>query len=323
MTKPDWNITLSTNDALITFKLDTGAQVNILPQDDFNKLPKKSKLHSCKVKLSAYNGSSIPVLGKAILYITHKGHKFPVIFIIADIQAAPILGLSTCTRLDLIQRVMKVNQSTTPDYVKNFKDCFDVIGKLPGTHHIATDPSVTPVVHPPRKLPIALKSKLKKELQSMVKMGIIKPVQTPTDWVSSLVVVEKPNGKLRVCLDPRDLNKAVKRQHYQLPTTEEILANMTDAQIFTKLDDSNAYWQICVDEESSRLLTFNTPFGRYSFQRLPFGIHSASELCQLKISQILEGLDGVLNSQDDIIIWASNREELQLRTVKVLQSIRS
>ena len=89
-----------------------------------------------------------------------------------------------------------------------------------------------------------------------------------------------------------------------------------------KLDASNAYWQICMDVESSRLLTFNTPFGRYRFKRLPYRIHSASELCQAQISQILEGLPGTLNSQDDIIIWAESKEELIDRTISVLQSVR-
>ena len=98
---------------------------------------------------------------------------------------------------------------------------------------------------------------------------------------------------------------------------------MSNAKFVTKLDASNAYWQIEVDEESSKLLTFNTPFGRFSFQRLPFGIHSASEICQAQISKILEGIEGALNSQDDIITWGSNKAELAARTTKVLDSIRS
>ena len=164
-----------------------------------------------------------------------------------------------------------------------FQDCFGEIGKLPGVHHITIDPTVPPVVHPPRKLPIALREKLCVDLRRMVKMGIIKPIHEPTDWVNSQVVVEKPNGKHRTCLDPNDLNKAIKRHHFHLPTTEEILAFMSNAKFVTKLDASNAYWQIEVDDESSKLLTFNTPFGRFSFQRLPFGIHSASEICQAQI----------------------------------------
>ena len=105
-------------------------------------------------------------------------------------------------------------------------------------------------------------------------------------------------------MDPRDLNRAIKREHYRLPTTEDVLAQMANAKHFTKLDASNAYWQIKVDDESSKLLTFNSPQGRYSFKRLPFGIHSASEICQQKIATIIEGIEGSLNVQDDIIIWA-------------------
>ena len=218
---------------------------------------------------------------------------------------------------------MHVDKDMHEIMTQQFQDCFGAIGKLPGVHHITIDPTVPPVVDPPRKLSIALREKLREELRRMVKMGIIKSVHEPTDWVNSLVVVEKPNGKLRICLDPKDLNKAIKRHHFHLPTTDEVLASMINAKFFTKLDASNAYWQIEVDDESSKLLTFNTPFGRFSFQRLPFGVHSASEICQAKISEILGGIEGALNSQDDIIVWGSDKAELAARSTKVLDSIRS
>eukprot|EP00112_Aurelia_sp_Birch-Aquarium-sp1_P025750 Seg874.6 transcript_id=Seg874.6/GoldUCD/mRNA.D3Y31 product="putative protein K02A2.6" protein_id=Seg874.6/GoldUCD/D3Y31 len=323
LTEDEWLIAIETNGSIIPYKIDTGAQVNILSKADFQQVKQKSKLHKSAVKLSAYNGSAIPVVGKSVLTLNHKGRCYPVLFIIVDIEATPILGLTTCSHLNLINRIMHVDKNMHEIMTQQFPDCFDEIGKLLGVQHITIDPTVPPVVHPPRKLPIALKEKLHTELKRMVKMGIIKPVHEPTDWVNSLVVVEKPNGKLRICLDPKDLNKAIKRHHFHLPTTEEILASMSNAKFFTKLDASNAYWQIEVDEESSRLLTFNTPFGRFSFQRLPFGIHSASEICQAKISEILEGIEGALNSQDDIIIWGSDKAELAARTTKVLDSIRS
>ena len=91
-----------------------------------------------------------------------------------------------------------------------------------------------------------------------------------------MVVTEKPNGKLRVCLDPKDLNKAILRQHHHLPTAEELFSEMTGAKFFTKLDASNGYWQIRVDEESSNLLAFSTPIGRFKFTRFPFGFSSRS-----------------------------------------------
>ena len=141
----------------------------------------------------------------------------------------------------------------------------------------------------------------------MEKLDIIEKVSEPTDWVNSLVIVSKPNGKLRICIDPRDLNRAIKRQHFQLPSAEDVFAQMSGAKYFAKLDMSNAYWQVRVDEESSKLLTYNTPFGRFKFKQLPFGIHSASEICQEAIVRVIEGVDNCANEQDDIIIWGIKR----------------
>ena len=97
---------------------------------------------------------------------------------------------------------------------------------------------------------------------------------------------------------------------------------MNGTQFFTKLDASNGYRQIPVDNESSDLLTFATTFGRYKFKRMPYGIHSASEIFQLEISNIIEGISGVVNSQDDIIIWGDTKETHDARVQQVLTRIR-
>ena len=111
----------------------------------------------------------------------------------------------------------------------------------------------------------------------MEKLKVIVKIEEPTQWVNPIVIVEKPNGKLRICLDPRDLNTAVMREHYQLPTVEEITCRLSEAKYSTVLDASSWFWQLKLDEASTRLCTFNTPFGRYRFLRLPFGINSAPQ----------------------------------------------
>ena len=87
-------------------------------------------------------------------------------------------------------------------------------------------------------------------------------IDEPTDWVSLMVIVEKGNGQLSICLDPRDLYSAIKRHHYPMPTVGEVLSKLGGAKIFSKLDASGGYWQIKVDQASAKLLAFNTPFGR-------------------------------------------------------------
>ena len=123
-----------------------------------------------------------------------------------------------------------------PSYLNEFKDCFGEIGCSRNEHHIVINNSVSPTVNPRRRIYIALKEKVNNELRRMLKMNIIAPIEEPTDWVNSKVVVEKPNGKLRICIDPRNLNKAIKRPHNAIPTTEEILRKMEGAKRFTKLD---------------------------------------------------------------------------------------
>lgn len=84
----------------------------------------------------------------------------------------------------------------------------------------------------------------------MEKLNVIQKIDEPTEWVSSLVIVDKRNGKLRVCLDPRDLNSAIKREHFKLATREEIMSRFTNAKYFSKLEASSGFWQFKLDEAS-------------------------------------------------------------------------
>ena len=117
---------------------------------------------------------------------------------------------------------------------------------------------------------------MKQTLGSNVKSGVLCKVDQPTDWVNNLVVAEKRNGSLRLCLDPKDLNKAIKREHHKIPIIQEISSELTGKKVFSTLDLKNGYWQIELDQESSLLCTFATPFERYRFTRMPFRISSKS-----------------------------------------------
>ena len=153
-----------------------------------------------------------------------------------------------------------------------YPDVFFGLGKLEPEYHMEIEMDAKAVVHPARKITAMLRKRLKEELDSMEKEGIIVKVEEPTEWVNSLVIVEKPNGDLRLCLDPRELNKVLKREHFQLPTFEEISTRIAGAEYYTKLDANKGYWQIQLSEESSFLTTMNTPYGRYRFTRMPYGI---------------------------------------------------
>ncbi|KAK3703408.1 hypothetical protein QZH41_003904 [Actinostola sp. cb2023] len=174
--------------------------------------------------------------------------------------------------------------------------------QIQGEYHIVLDETVPPVVHPPRRIPEALRKPFKAELDSLCAQEILKKVDKPTDWVNSFVCVTKPNGSIRLCLDPKDLNKATKRPHHYTPTLEDILAKLNGAKYFSIVDARSGYWNIKLDEESSYYTTFNSPFGRYRFCRLPFGLICAQDVFQKKVDETFGDLTGVTGIADDIVV---------------------
>ena len=138
----------------------------------------------------------------------------------------------------------------------------DNIGCLECTLHLETDPLIRPVQHALRRVPQAIRSQLQEELATFVKDGIISRVDSPSTWVSNLVVVRKPTGKVRTCLDPKDLNRSLLRYHYPVPTIEEIVEQLHGARVFSVCDVKSGFWHVPLAEHSSWLTTFATPFGR-------------------------------------------------------------
>jgi len=137
-----------------------------------------------------------------------------------------------------------------------------------------------------------------------------------------MVCAKKNNGNLRICMDPKDLNENIRREHFQIPKREEITSEMAGARYFSKLDASQGFWRLKLDENSTKYCTFNTPFGKYCFIRLHFGIISASEIFHKAMEHIIEGLDGVQVYVDGIIVWGSTVQEHNARLTKVLEQVR-
>lgn len=317
--KAIWTEKLKINGKDVSFKLDTGAECNVLAEKSYRSLETRAKLQVSSCKLLTYSGHQMSPVGKATLICKYKGKSHEVDFQIIDANAPAILGRETCEKLGMVKRIHEVKAEDDP--LKDFEDLFVGLGCLPGHHHIQINPEISPVIHPPRRVPVALKDKIVEELHRMEKLCVITRQHDPTDWVNSMVTIVKPN-KIRICIDPQDLNEAIKREHYPLRTVEEVVSSMPKAKVFSVLDANHGFWQIKLDEESSKLCTFNTPIGRYRFLRLPFGVSSASEVFQRAIAQMIEGLDGVVNVIDDILVWGETVEEHDRRLVQLLKKAR-
>ncbi|KAG5867716.1 hypothetical protein JTB14_018478 [Gonioctena quinquepunctata] len=159
----------------------------------------------------------------------------------------------------------------------------------------------------PRVVPIPLLKPLEKELERLKKLDIIEPIDTPTEWVSPIVVVQR-NSKIRLFVDFSRLNKSVQRPHFPIGEVETILAQINGSKYFTKLDTNSRFYQIKLGKKSQTLTTLITPFGRYLFKRVPFGINCGPEYFSILLNRILSGIKGVV-SHIDILIHAPSIEQ--------------
>ena len=272
-----------------------------------------AKLRPVHTTIVTYVGTREKALGQCKLSVERKGIKHRIVFNVLQGKYTPILSLDAsegmgllkfkdCDPLDYVCYANEESKLTEENLKAEFADVFDGLGKLQNSYSIQIDDSVRAVVHAPRRVPVPMREKVKDELDQMVHDGVVKPVTEPTDWVSSMVVVQKTNGQIRICLDPKDLNVAIRREYYPMPTIEEISTRLDKARFFTVLDAKNGFWQIPLDDKSSMLTCFNTPFGRYRWLRMPFGINSAPEVWQRTMNQLVEGLTGTEVIHDDFLI---------------------
>ena len=221
---------------------------------------------------------------------------------------APVSSTAATTKPATAPETAKSIRSTD-DLIKEFLDQFKGIGRFPSKCKIQLHHDAHPVIHAPRKCPIALHLKVKEHLDKMECLDVITHLDEPMDWASSITYVQKANDKLCLCLDPHDLNKAICHNHHKMPTMEEVAHKFAHSCFSTKLDAHNGYWSIILDQDSSLLMTFNSPFGRYHFLWLPFGLVCSQDIFQKKMDQILKECQGCIRIADDITIHGCTKVE--------------
>ncbi|XP_013882267.1 uncharacterized protein K02A2.6 [Austrofundulus limnaeus] len=316
----EWLIELPINGCVVKFKIDTGADITVVSQTEFNRLPKSPKLVTAnKMPLVTSPGGEVQCVGKFLAMTQFKGHRYRFwVTVIKGRYAHNLLGGSVARRMGLVKRIDNLHTDL-------LGDVFGEIGLLkcdPVKIELKADAEPYSQATP-RRIPFPLLAKVEKELKRMLDMGIIEEVTEPTDWCAPMVPVEKKNrDQVRVCVDLKRLNKAVKRERFILPTLEDIAPKLAGAKVFSTLDASCGFWQIPLEANSRRLTTFITPIGRFCFRRLPFGITSAPEIFQRQLSSLLNNHEGVVVVMDDILVYGATKEDHDNHLNAVLKTIK-
>lgn len=303
-----WSTEIIINNKKVVFKLDTGASCNCLPLKVFGSLNVICKIEKTDLSLITYGNNRINALGYVTLTCVVKNRSCRIRFVLVDVGNMPILGLNACVKLDLIQKVEAVDVTqkslkTRSEFIYKNKSVFEGTGKIPYSYKIVLKKDAIPFVSSCRRVPDMIKPKLKGALDDLEERGIIVRRDEPTEWVNNLVIVEKSDGTLRLCLDPVHLNKYICADQYPIPTVEELALKLKGKKIFSVLDLKDGFFHVPLDSDSSKYCTFITPFGKYSFLRLPFGLSVSPQVFQ-KINEKIFGDLPVGIYFDDFIIAA-------------------
>lgn len=258
-------------------------------------------LTKAAIPLCGPSNEPLKVKGQFNGVMEYKGRKTAQPVYVVQRLATPLLGFPAISGLQLMHLIDSVGELEA-DMKKQYPKVFTGLGCLKGEYKIKLQNDAKPyALSLPRRVPLPLNDKVKAELQRMENMGVIIPIEEATDWCAGMVVAPKPEKKIRICSDMTHLNEFICRERHILPAVDETLAKLAGAIVFTKLDATAGFWQIPLHPESVPPTTFITPFGRYCYKRLPFGISSAPEHFQKRLTQMLTGLEGTVCHADDIL----------------------
>ena len=298
--------------------MDTGAMMTTMPAHFLKSMGlSKTDLRPTSTTMKSASGTDMRVLGKLRIKATCNNITYTTSIVVTELGEELLLGIRFALQFKLVEladackvRSIKTTASavhtteeTEVDYktltqkwkkhlplgkntgdplsdLKNiFPDMFDgSVGLFDGETELKVTPDAQPIQLPPRAVPLSTLPKLKKELDDMEKQGIIRPCPETTDWVHNLVIVAKKNGKIRVCLDPRNLNKGLIRNVHYTASWEDAQSTFRTGKYFSTLDAKSGYWTQKLSPKSQLLTAFNTPFKKYCFIRLPFGLSVSAEI---------------------------------------------
>ena len=334
---------LTINNQKVTFTVDTGSTINIIDENTFNTLG-HINLKKTNIKAYPFNSTeSVKMKGKFQTLVESRKRITVATIYVTEQDGGCLLGNHTAQELGLISlhlnkigtstNFRKQNNITNTHPVKDkiiqnllskHQRVFEGTGKLQNRQvELIVDRSVKPVVQRQRRIPFHLRAKVDSELERLEAEDIIEkvPDTEETPWISPVVIVPKKEDKIRLCVDMRAANKAIKRVCHPIPTVRDISMDLNGAKFFSKLDMSQAYHQLELAPSSRNITTFITHAGLYRFKRLNYGTNSAAEIFQNTLQQVLHGINGVRNIADDILIYGTTYEEHNKALKECLQRL--
>ena len=282
--QPPITVQVGVDECTVTMEVDTGASTTIMPEPTYHKFWPGRGLSQSSVKLQNYSKDSIPVVGSTTVQVCYEGQTAELPLIVVKGSGSTLLGRNWLHSIKLNwSQICSVKCTELRDILSKYDQVFqEGLGIFSGVEaHLEVDPEATPRFHKARSVPYAMRQAVEDELDRLVKEGTLEPVEY-SDWATPLVSVWKSDNKsVRICGDFRiTINPVSKLEHYPIPRIEDLFAKLEGGKTFIKLDLSQAYQQLKLDEGSKKYTVVNTQKGLFRYTRLPYGISSAGAIFQ-------------------------------------------
>ena len=306
-------VELTINGISMKMELDTGASVSIVSEKTWKSKLRKVKLSRSPVRLRTYTDQTLRVLGEVWVNVICQKQRAKLRLVIVAGNGPSLFGRDWLACLKLDWHRMHLVQSTTSvqELLSKYKSLFEgnlgTVESFEGKLLLKQD--AQPKFFKARPVPFAIRDTIGMELDRLEAEGVVEKV-SHSDWAAPIVPVRKKDGQYRLCGDYKlTINPALNVNQYPLPKTEDLFAALAGGKLFTRLDISQAYLQIKLDEESSKYTTVNTHKGLYRYKRLPFGVASAPALFQQLMDVTLQGIPHVICFLDDILVTGGNDQD--------------
>ena len=303
------------DDHEVGFDVDTGSPITVITERVWRGLLGSPRLLKSEITVHSYSGHPLKVLGSFQSLVAFKGRKEMLLVYVASGTGSCLFGRDALEKFDVDWSIHHVGSSSIEARLAEvlgrhrglFKEELGLVTRVRAS--VRLDPAARPVFCKSRPVPLAMRSRIERELERHVQNNVARKVQH-SDWAMPIVPVPKPDGTVRIAGDYSvTLNRSMKIEHYPVPLLEDVFSTLRGGQYFSKIDLSDAYHQIELDEESKPLTTINTHLGLYQFTRLPFGISSAPSIFQAVIDTVVKGLKCTSAFFDDMIVTGATDEE--------------
>ena len=292
----------------------------ISEQEYRTKLEKKVSLCPSNATLETYSGEMLGFLSEVKINVKYKTQSKFLHVVVVKGNGPALFGRDWMEAIKLDWKSIHF----VTDESKKYSVFDNNLGCIKGiTATLKVKEGVQPKLFKSRPVPFALRDKISAELDRLERTGILKKVEC-SDWAAPIVPAMKADGSVRICGDFKvTVNPYLDIPEYPFPTSEELFTKLNGGEKFSKLDLSQAYNQIVLEEESRKYVTINTHQGLYQYTRLPFGIASAPAIFQRTMDTILQGLDKVGYILDDILVTGANDSEHKQILEKTLKRLDS